>query len=329
MRAVVLTAKGGPEVLVTRNVPDPVPGPAEILVDIVTSAVNRADLMQRRGLYPGPPAEHEIPGLEFAGRVAAVGERVTEHAAGDAVMGIVGGGGYAERVVVHHRQAMAVPGALGLDAAGAFPEVFITAWDALVRQGGLTTGRWALVHAGASGVGTASIQIARAMGARIAVTASAGKHRVCEALGADVVIDYASEDYVEAVLSATGGAGVDVVLDVIGGDYLPRNINCLRTGGRIVQVGVMSGTPVPFNPMMLMAKRAALIGTTLRARPIEEKITVTRRFAAEMLPHVAAGAMAPVIDSRFTLDQAAAAHERMEANLNAGKIVLDVSPARS
>jgi len=327
MRAIVITEKGGPEVLVVQEVPDPVPGPAEVLVDVVTSAVNRADLMQRRGLYPGPPATYEIPGLEFAGRVAALGERVAGHAVGDPVMGIVGGGGYAERVVVHHRQAMAVPDALGLDAAGAFPEVYITAWDALVRQGGLTTGRWALVHAGASGVGTASIQIAKAMGARIAVTASAGKHRVCEALGADLVIDYASDDFVEAVKAATGGAGVDVVLDVIGGDYLPRNIDCLRINGRIVQVGVMSGTPVPFNPMSLMAKRAALIGTTLRARPVEEKIAVTRRFAAEMLPHVAAGTMAPVIDSRFALAEAPAAHERMEANLNAGKIVLDVKPA--
>ena len=327
MRAVVITAHGGPEVLRVQDVPDPEPGPDEVLVDVVTSALNRADLMQRRGLYPGPPAEHEIPGLEFAGRVAAVGGRVTEHAVGDAVMGIVGGGGYAERVTVHERQAMAVPDALGLDAAGAFCEVFITAWDALVRQGGLTTGRWALVHAGASGVGTASIQIAKAMGARIAVTASAGKHPVCEELGADLVIDYASEDYVEAVQAATGGVGVDVVLDVVGGDYLPRNVSCLRTNGRIIQVGTMAGGPVPFNPAGLMMKRAALIGTTLRARPIEEKIAVTRQFAAEMLPHAAAGTLAPVIDSRFALDDAPAAHQRMESNLNAGKIVLDVRPA--
>ena len=327
MRAVVITAHGGPEVLQVQDVPEPVPGPEEVLVDVVTSALNRADTLQRRGLYPGPPSEHEIPGLEFAGRVAAVGQRVTEHAVGDAVMGIVGGGGYAERVAVHQRQAMAVPDALGLDAAGAFCEVYITAWDALVRQGGLTTGRWALVHAGASGVGTASIQIAKAMGARIAVTASAGKHHVCEALGADMVIDYAAEDFVEAVRSATGGVGVDVVLDVIGGDYLPRNVSCLRTGGRIIQVGTMAGGKVPFNPAGLMAKRAALVGTTLRARPIEEKIAVTREFAAQSLPHVAAGAMAPVIDSRFALDEAPAAHERMEANLNAGKIVLDVTPA--
>ena len=327
MRAVIVTEKGGPEVLVVQEVPDPVLGPEEVLVDVVTSAVNRADLLQRRGLYPGPLADHEIPGLEFAGRVGAVGERVSAHAVGDAVMGIVGGGGYAERVAVHERQAMAVPAALGLEAAGAFPEVFITAWDALVRQGGLTSGRWALVHAGASGVGTASIQIAKAIGARIAVTASAGKHHVCAGLGADVVIDYASEDFVAVVGSVTRGEGVDVVLDVIGGDYLPRNVSCLRTNGRIVQVGMMAGGSVRFNPATLMARRAALIGTTLRARPIEEKIAVTRQFAAEILPHVAAGAMSPVIDSRFALEEAASAHERMEANLNAGKIVLDVAPA--
>ena len=261
--------------------------------------------------------------------MAAVGERVTAHAVGDAVMGIVGGGGYAERVTVHERQAMAVPEALGLDTAGAFPEVYITAWDALVRQGGLTSGRWALVHAGASGVGTASIQIAKAIGARIAVTASASKHHVCETLGADAVIDYRSVDFTEAVAAATGGAGVDVVLDVVGGDYLPRNVSCLRTNGRIVQVGTMATGAVPFNPAALMMKRAALIGTTLRARPIEEKIAVTQQFAAEMLPHTATGILAPVIDSRFPLEGAPAAHERMEANLNAGKIVLEVGALRN
>lgn len=328
MRAVVITAHGGPEVLKVRELPDPVPGPDEVLVDVVTTAVNRADLIQRLGLYPGrASAVGHIPGLEFAGRVAAAGERVTEHAVGDPVMGLVGnGGGYAERLTVHERQAMAVPDALGLDAAGAFSEVFITAWDALVRQGGLTSGRWALVHAGASGVGTAAIQIAKAMGARIAVTASAGKHHVCRALGADLVIDYSSEDFAEAVLSATGGAGVDVVLDVVGGDYLPRNVSCLRIGGRILQVGVMSNASVAFNPLGLMSKRAALIGTLLGSRPVEEKIAVTRQFAAEVLPHVASCALAPVIDSRFPLEEAPDAHERMEANLNAGKIVLDINP---
>ena len=329
MRAVVITEKGGPEVLEVRELPDPAVGPEEVLVDVVSTSVNRADLLQRRGLYPGPAAAAEVPGLEFAGRVASAGRRVRLLSVGDAVMGIVGAGGYAERVAVHERQAMAVPEALPLESAGAFPEVFITAWDAMVRQGGLTSGRWALVHAGASGVGTAAIAIAKAIGARIAVTASAGKHRVCRALGADAVIDYKTEDFAASVDDLTGGEGVHVVLDVIGGAYLPRNVACLRTNGRIIQVGVMAGGKVPFDPASLMARRAALIGTTLRARPIEEKIAVTLEFAAQMLPHVAAGALAPVIDSRFPLAGAADAHRRMEGNLNAGKIVLDVARAQA
>ncbi|MEM8705485.1 MAG: NAD(P)H-quinone oxidoreductase [Actinomycetota bacterium] len=325
MRAVVLEEKGGPEVLQIKEIPDPVAGPEEVLVEIVSTAVNRADLLQRMGLYPGPPMAHEVPGLEFAGRVAAVGERVTEHAVGDLVMGINNGGCYAEQLAIHERLAMKVPEALPITDAGAFPEVFITAWDALVRQSGLTSGRWALVHAGASGVGTAAIQIAKTLGARIAVTASAGKHDVCHELGADLVIDYRSEDYVEAVKDATGGVGVDVVLDVIGGEYLPRNVAALALGGRIIQVGVMAGGPVPFDVGSLLMKRASVTGTTLRARPLEEKIAITREFAAQLLPHVATGALRPVIDSRYALDDIAAAHVRMGENANAGKLVLDVA----
>ena len=325
MRAVVLEAKGGPEVLQIKEVPDPVAGPDEVLVQIVSSALNRADLLQRMGLYPGPAMEHEIPGLEFAGRVIAAGERVTEHGIGDAVMGISNGGCYAEQIAIHERQAMSVPEALPLSDAGAFPEVFVTAWDALVRQGGLTSGRWALVHAGASGVGTAAIQICKAMGARIAVTASAGKHDVCHQLGADVVIDYNADDFVAVTKDATGGVGVDVVLDVIGGEYVPRNVSALRLGGRIIQVGVMAGGPVPFDVARLLMKRATITGTTLRARPIEEKVAITREFAAQILPHVASGAIRPVIDSRYPLDEVAAAHERMASNANAGKLVLDIS----
>ena len=325
MRAVVLEAKGGPEVLQIKEVPDPVAGPDEVLVQIVSSALNRADLLQRMGLYPGPAMEHEIPGLEFAGRVIAAGERVTEYGIGDAVMGISNGGCYAEQIAIHERQAMRVPEALPLSDAGAFPEVFVTAWDALVRQGGLTSGRWALVHAGASGVGTAAIQICKAMGARIAVTASAGKHDVCHQLGADVVIDYNADDFVAVTKDATGGVGVDVVLDVIGGEYVPRNVSALRLGGRIIQVGVMAGGPVPFDVARLLMKRATITGTTLRARPIEEKVAITREFAAQILPHVASGAIRPVIDSRYPLDEVAAAHERMASNANAGKLVLDIS----
>ena len=324
MRAVVLEEKGGPEVLQIRSVPDPVPGPEELLVDVVSTAVNRADLLQRMGLYPGPPMLHEIPGLEFAGRVVAVGERVTGHGIGDAVMGIQNGGCYAEMLTVHERQAMPVPDVLSLADAGAFPEVFITSWDALVRQGGLTSGRWALVHAGASGVGTAAIQIVKTLGARVAVTASAGKHDICHALGADVVIDYANEDFVDVVRQATGGAGVDVVLDVIGGDYLPRNVAVVALGGRIIQVGVMAAKPVAFDVGTLLMKRASVTGTTLRARPIEEKIAISQEFAAQLLPHVATGTLLPVIDSRYSLDDVAEAHRRMEQNANAGKLVLDV-----
>ena len=324
MRAVVLEQKGGPEVLQLMEVPDPTPGPDEVLVDVATTAVNRADLLQRMGLYPGPPMTHEIPGLEFAGRVSAMGERVTEHAVGDLVMGINNGGCYAEKLAIHERLAMKVPDALPISDAGAFPEVFITAWDALVRQSGLTSGRWALVHAGASGVGTAAIQIAKTLGARIAVTASAGKHDVCHELGADLVIDYHAVDYVEAVRDATGGVGVDVVLDVIGGDYLPRNVAALAMGGRIIQVGVMAGKPVPFDVGSLLMKRASVTGTTLRARPLEEKIAITREFAAQLLPHVATGALKPVIDSRYPIDEIAAAHTRMGENANAGKLVIDV-----
>ena len=325
MRAVVLEAKGGPEVLQVIEIPDPAAGPDEIVVDVSTTAVNRADLLQRMGLYPGPPSEYEVPGLEFAGLVSEIGERVDSWTVGDAVMGITGGGAYAERLAVHERQAMAVPASLPLNEAGAVPEVFITAWDALVRQGGLTAGRWALVHAGASGVGTAAIQIAKALGARIIVTASPTKHDICYSLGADVVVDYRSRDFVEAALVCSGRRGVDVVLDVIGADYLDRNVAALAVGGTIVQVGAMGGARTEFNLGALLPKRATLVGTVLRARPLEEKIAVTQQFEREMLPLIAAGVMGPVIDSRYPLDRIADAHQRMESNANSGKLVIDVA----
>ena len=325
MRAVVLTEHGGPEVLVVRESADPVPGPEEVLVRVAATALNRADLLQRMGMYPNPfPDGDEIPGLEFAGTVESCGPRVTAWKPGDAVMGIVSGGAYAEKLVVHERQAMAVPPGMALTDAAAIPEVFITAWDALVVQGGLTSGRWAMVHAGASGVGTAAIQICRAVGARIIVTCSAGKVQACRDLGADVVVDYGSQDFVEAARAATDGAGVDVVLDVIGGDYLERNIAALAVKGRIIQVGVMAGKPLPFNVGLLLGKRASITGTVLRARPTEEKIAISRRFAEEMLPLFSTGALRPVVDSVYPLSAVAEAHGRMAANANTGKIVLTV-----
>ena len=324
MRAVVLESHGGPEVLTIREVPDPEPGPEEVLVAVTGSAVNRADVLQRMGLYPGPPAEHEIPGLEFAGRVAAVGQRVTAWAEGDEVMGIVGGGAYAERLCVHERQVLPVPPELGLADAAAVPEVFLTAYDALVVQGGLTSGRTALVHAGASGVGTAAIQLATAIGARIVVTTSTGKVDACRELGADLVVDYTRDDFVGAVEGFTGGTGVDVVLDVIGGDYVDRNLRCTRPTGRIIQVGLMGAGTAQVSVGLLLSKRIQLIGTVLRARPLEEKIAATQRFAAEVLPRFVDGSLRPVIDSRYALDEVADAHRRMEANANIGKLVLEV-----
>ena len=330
MKAVVLNGYGELDVLQLVEVVAPVPGPEEVLVDIVTTALNRADLLQRMGLYPSPPLAGftppapEIPGMEFSGRVAALGERVTSWEVGDEVMGIVGGGSYAEQLVIHEHQLMRVPKGVSVEDAAAIPEVWITAFDALVVQGGLTSGRIALVHAGASGVGTAAIQICKAIGARVIVTASAGKLEACRALGADLAIDYASQDFVAECAAFTNGAGVDVVLDVIGGDYVNKNIAAVRVGGRIVQVGTMGSGRTEVNIGMMLPKRASLIGTVLRARPLAEKIEITQRFAAELLPLFDSGVVKPVIDSRYALSAIADAHAYMQTNANVGKILIDV-----
>jgi putative PIG3 family NAD(P)H quinone oxidoreductase len=328
MRAVVLEEHGGPEVLQIRSIPDPVPGPEEVVVEIVSTALNRAEVLQRMGLYPQPGARaaHEIPGLEFAGVVIERGERAGQWNPGDEVMGIHVGGGYAERIAVHERQLAPVPAAVGVRDAGAIPEVSMTAWDALVLQGGLVPGATALVHAGGSGVGTAAIQIAKAIGADVIVTASRGKVEPCLALGADRAVDYATEDFAAAVREHTGGRGADVVLDVIGGDYLDKDIEALALRGRIVQVGTMGSGRAAVNLGGLMAKRASLIGTMLRARPIEEKIALTQRFTREVLPWFERGVCRPVIDRRFPLDEIADAHRLLESNATFGKVVVDVRP---
>jgi NADPH2:quinone reductase len=325
MRAVVLESYGEADVLQIKDVPDPEPGPEEVVVEIAATALNRADLLQRRGLYaaPGPPPDHEIPGLELSGTVIQTGSRTSDLHIGDDVMGIVGGGAYAERIAVHERQLMPIPATVSRNDAAAIPEVFITAWDALIVQGGLTSGRTALVHAGASGVGTAAIQICRAIGAKVIVTASTNKIDACIALGADRAVDYTKDDFVKA---AQDVGGVDVVLDVVGGEYLDRNIDALRTQGRIIQVGVMGEQLATFPLGKLLFKRAGITGTVLRARPTEEKIAVTRRFAREILPLFDDGTLKPVIDTRFGLDDIAEAHRYMESNANVGKIVIDITP---
>ncbi|NBY45968.1 MAG: NAD(P)H-quinone oxidoreductase [Acidimicrobiia bacterium] len=325
MRAVVITKYGDPDVLSIKEVEKPTPKHDEILVKVRATSLNRADLMQRRGLYPDPfPGAHDIPGLEFSGTVESCGDSVTNWNVGDEVMGIVSGGAYAEYLVVPEMQAITVPQNIGLANAAAIPEVFITAWDALVCQANLQAGQWALVHAGASGVGTAAIQICKAIGAYVVVTCSAGKRDACLALGADLAIDYKTADFVEVAMQATHGKGVTAILDVIGGDYLNRNVSALALKGTIVQVGLMGGGSTAFNIGALMPKRARLMGTVLRPRPVDEKIAVTQRFIAEMMPLFAVGKMRPVIDRRFELNQIVEAHQLMESNANTGKIVIDV-----
>ena len=326
MRAVVLTSYGDPDVLALTDIDEPEVGPTDVLVDVVATALNRADLLQRRGLYPEPPPRppHEVPGMELSGRVAAIGSRVGDWEVGDEVMAIVSGGAYAERAVVPERQLMAVPAGIDVADAAAIPEVGITAHDALVTQGGLRPGGWALVHAGGSGVGSMAIQIARSVGARVVTTVSTGKVAAVEALGAEVVVDYTSADFADAVAGATDGRGVDTVLDVIGADYLMRNVESIRTGGTIVQVGVMGGGVTEINLGLLLPKRAHLVGTVLRARPLEEKVAASRAFAAEVVPSIARGDVRPVIDRRFGIDDIAAAHAYLESNANVGKVLIDL-----
>jgi putative PIG3 family NAD(P)H quinone oxidoreductase len=324
MKAITIPQYGGPEVLTLAEVADPVPGPDEIRVKVQHSALNRADTLQRRGAYPDPVVrEVEIPGLEYSGVVESVGSRVTMWTPGDRVMGIETGACYAELVVTHERQALPVPSTIASDEAAALPEVFLTAWDALVVQGGLTSGRWALVHAGASGVGTAAIQIAKAIGARVAVTCSAGKMQACSDLGADLVLERSPADWASALTAAIPN-GVDVVLDVIGGAEADRNLMVAKRQGRIIQVGLMGGGQTSVNLGLLLSKRIQWTGTTLRMRPLEQKLDVCQRFIAEMIPMFESGAMKPIIDSRFALADAAAAHTYMEADANIGKIMLDM-----
>jgi len=326
VRAAVVTAYGGPEVIEVQDVADPVPESDEILVRVVSSAINRADTMQRQGGYPDPRGRGgpEILGLEFAGTVAEIGARVTSWKVGDAVMGIEAGACNAELVATHERQALPVPSSVALGDAAAIPEVYLTAWDALVVQGGLTSGRWALVHAGASGVGTAGILLAKAIGARVAVTCSAGKADACRELGADLVLERSPADWVGALKDAVPD-GVDTVLDVIGGDEANRNLAAVRPQGTIVQVGLMGGGQTPVNLGLLLVKRVHWIGTALRTRPIEQKVALSQRFRREVIPLFESGALKPVIDSRFALADIVEGHRRMDSNANVGKIVVDVS----
>lgn len=326
MKAIVITAPGGPEVLQLLDVPEPVPGPDDLLVRVRAAALNRADILQRRGGYPqpGPKTLFEVPGLEFAGEVIEAGERVEGFAVGERVMGLLAGGGYAEQVIIHQRAAMKVPANLSWHEAGATPEVYITAHDAL-RQCDFVAGESVLIHAAGSGVGVAAIQIAKVMGASLVIgtAGSAEKLERAKALGMDIGVNYRMQDFAEETLAATGGRGVDVILDVIGADYLERNLRALALKGRMVIVGLMGGAAAQANLGMLLAKRLQVRGTVLRARPLEEKAAATRAFEKSVLPHIASGRVKVVVDRVFPLADAADAHRYMESNANFGKIVLE------
>ncbi|MGE5597117.1 MAG: NAD(P)H-quinone oxidoreductase [Hyphomicrobiales bacterium] len=328
MKAVVIPAPGGVDVLQLQDVPAPVCGPEDLLVRVRAAALNRADLLQRMGQYPqpGPRPAIEIPGLEFAGEVLQVGDRVEGFALGERVMGLLAGGAQAEQVVIHHRLAMKVPASLSWLEAGATPEVYITAHDAL-RQCDLAAGESVLVHAAGSGVGVAAIQIAKAMGASfVAGTAgSADKLERARELGLDLGVNYREQpDFDVAVLSATANRGVDVILDVIGASYWSRNLRALASKGRMVLVGLMGGATTEANLGMLLAKRASVRGTTLRARPLEEKAAATKAFEKSILPHMAAGRVRVIVDRVFPLSDIAEAHRYLESNANFGKVVLEV-----
>ena len=337
MRAIVLTDHGGPEVLRVSEIDAPVPGPDDVLVDVHHTALNRADVLQRMGFYPDPrrdrpDAPPEIPGLEYAGVVAAVGSRVTDRRVGDQVIGIEAGGAYAEQLVTHARMAMPIPDGLALADAAAVPEVFLTAWDALVVQGGLTSGRWALVHAGASGVGTAAIQIAAAIGARIAVTCSAGKADACRQLGADLVLERSPADWLGALTGALAERGRPTASTSCStSSAATRSIatsRAVRPQGRIVQVGIMGGGRTEVDLGLLLTKRIHWIGTVLRVPAARgedrHQPPLRRRGAAAVHRRRAAARHRPPLPAR---SRSADAHRVMEADANVGKLLLDVIPS--
>jgi putative PIG3 family NAD(P)H quinone oxidoreductase len=326
MRAITFDTPGGPEVLHVAEVPDPVIGRQDLLIRVHATALNRADTLQRRGQYPPPPGESEILGLELAGVVEAVGADTHGFRPGDRVFGLVGGGGYAERAVLDYRMAMPIPSGWDFVQAAAVPEVFFTANETLFTLGNLQKGETVLIHAGASGVGTAGIQMARHAGARVFVTAgSSDKIARTVALGAKVGINYKEEDFAARILELTHRAGVEVIQDFIGAAYWQRNVQCLKVGGRLVLVGLMGGTKVDANLGLLLGKRLHVIGFVLRSQPLENKIAITQRFRQRWLPLLESGAIRPIIDTTFPLAEAAAAHRYMEENRNVGKIMLMVA----
>lgn len=325
MKAIAISKFGGPDVLAVVERPLPEPSRGEVRVRMRATAVNRADLLQRMGAYPAPPdAPADIPGLELAGEVDAVGPGVERLAVGDRVFGLVGGGSYAEAIVTHERALAVIPANLSFEEAAAIPEAFVTAHDAMVGQGGLAAGETLLVHAVGSGVGTAAVQLGRALGAFVVGTArTADKLDRAKALGLDAGVVAEKGVFADAVKRAAP-AGAAVVLELVGGNYVDEDLRCIQPLGRIVLVGLMAGVKSEIDLGLVLRRRARIFGTVLRSRPLEEKIAAMRTFEAQVVPLFARGKLAPVIDTTFTLDEAAAAHARMASNAGFGKIVLRV-----
>jgi putative PIG3 family NAD(P)H quinone oxidoreductase len=325
MRAVSATEPGGPEVLTLVDLPDPVPGPGEVVVDVAASAVNRADLLQRQGFYPPPKGASETIGLECSGTVAAVGDGVDDWQLGDEVCALLAGGGYAEKVLVPAGQLMPLPEGVDLETAAALPEVACTVWSNVFMVAGLQPGETLLVHGGAGGIGTFAIQLAHALGARVVTTAgSEAKLEVCRSLGAHVAVNYREQDFVEEVRAATEGRGADVILDNMGAKYLGRNVDALATEGRLVIIGMQGGTKAELDIGTLLRKRGAVIATALRSRPVGEKAAICAAVVEHVWPLVASGQVKPIVHERFPLAQAAAAHTAVEESSNIGKVLLTV-----
>ena len=324
MKSIVITRPGGPEVLAAEERPIPEPGPGEIRVRVQASALNRADVLQRMGSYPAPPgAPADVPGLEYAGEVDAVGEGAGLWAVGNRVMGIVGGGGHAEYVVVHEREAIRIPQNCTVEEAAAIPEAFLTSYDALFRQLDLKVGERVLIHAVGSGVGTAALQLARAAGAvTLGTSRTPEKLKRAEELGLEVGIDTEREDLAEAVNQATYGSGVHAVMDLVGGKLLEASLRVLALRGRAIVVGTTAGSKAEIDLGLLLRRRLHLFGTVLRSRPLEEKIALAREFSGSVLPLLSSGRIKPVVDSAFRFADIAKAHERMQSNATFGKIVL-------
>ncbi|SCL15344.1 putative NAD(P)H quinone oxidoreductase, PIG3 family [Micromonospora rhizosphaerae] len=322
MRAITISEPGGPEALVWTEVPDPEPGPGEVIVEVRASGVNRADLLQRQGHYPPPPGAPAYPGLECSGVIRAIGPEVTGWQVGQEVCALLAGGGYAERVAVPAGQLLPVPAGVDLVEAAALPEVACTVWSNVVALGRLAKGETLLLHGGGSGIGTFAIQLGVALGATVVVTARAAKHDRLRELGAAHTIDYREQDFVEEVRRVTDGRGADLILDIVGAAYLPRNVAALATGGRLVVIGLQGGRKGELDLGALLAKRASVAATSLRSRPLAEKAEIVRGVREQVWPLVESGAIRPIVDRLVRMADAEDAHRLVETSDHLGKVLL-------